>query len=49
VADRSTVHEGGLSGSYYKETETLTHTGPVGSVKSLLKRTTGQQFRGMRK
>jgi len=37
------------SGSYYKDAGTLTHTGPMGSVKSLLKRTTGQQFRGLRK
>ena len=36
------------SGSYYKDMGTFSHSGPLGSLKSTLKRTTGQQFKGLR-
>lgn len=36
------------SGSYYKHVAGFTHEGPIGSLRSALKRTTGQQFKGLR-
>ena len=35
-------------GSYYKDQGTFSHSGPLGSLKSTLKRTTGQQFKDLR-
>ena len=36
------------SGSYYKDQGTFSHSGPLSSLKPRLKRTTGQQFKGLR-
>jgi hypothetical protein len=36
------------SGSYYKDQGTFSHSGPLSSLKPTLKRTTGQQFKGLR-
>ena len=36
------------SGSYYKHVEQFTHEGPIGTLRNTLKRTTGQQFKGLR-
>jgi hypothetical protein len=36
------------SGSYYKHVGEFSHEGPLSSMKGKLKRTTGQQFKGLR-
>lgn len=36
------------TGSYYKDMGTFSHSGPIGSLRSVLKRSTSEQFKGLR-
>ena len=36
------------SGSYYKHVDEFSHTGPLSSLKPKLKRSTSEQFKGLR-